>query len=99
MVSFSPFDVTLWYATAASAPHTEPLSGRVRADVCIVGAGYTGLTTALELAKTSINVVLLERQEIGFGGSGRNAGHCTPTFTHYSLPELRRMLGEPRRNG
>lgn len=95
MVSFSPFDVTLWYATAASAPHTEPLSGRVQADVCIVGAGYTGLTTALELAKTGINVVLLERQEIGFGGSGRNAGHCTPTFTHYSLPELRRMLGEP----
>lgn len=95
MVSFSPFDVTLWYATAASASHTEPLSGRVQADVCIVGAGYTGLTTALELAKTGINVVLLERQEIGFGGSGRNAGHCTPTFTHYSLPELRRMLGEP----
>lgn len=95
MVSFSPFDVTLWYATAASAPHTESLSGRVQADVCIVGAGYTGLTTALELAKTGINVVLLERQEIGFGGSGRNAGHCTPTFTHYSLPELRRMLGEP----
>lgn len=95
MVSFSPFDVTLWYATAASAPHTEPLSGRVQADVCIVGAGYTGLTTALELAKIGINVVLLERKEIGFGGSGRNAGHCTPTFTHYSLPELRRMLGEP----
>ncbi|WLS05287.1 NAD(P)/FAD-dependent oxidoreductase [Shinella oryzae] len=95
MVSFSPFDVTLWYATAASAPHTEPLSGRVQADVCIVGAGYTGLTTALELAKAGVNVVLLERQEIGFGGSGRNAGHCTPTFTHYSLHELRRMLGEP----
>lgn len=95
MVSFSPFDVTLWYATAASAPHTEPLSGRVQADVCIVGAGYTGLTTTLELAKAGVNVVLLERQEIGFGGSGRNAGHCTPTFTHYSLHELRRMLGEP----
>lgn len=95
MVSFSPFGVTLWYATAASVPHTEPLSVRMQADVCIVGAGYTGLTTALELAKTGINVVLLERQQIGFGGSGRNAGHCTPTFTHYSLPELRRILGEP----
>ncbi len=95
MVSFSPFDVTLWYATAASAPQTERLSGCVQADVCIVGAGYTGLTTALELAKAGVHVVLLERQEVGFGGSGRNAGHCTPTFTHYSLPELRRMLGEP----
>ncbi len=95
MAAFSPFDVTLWYATAATAPKTEPLEGRVRADVCIVGAGYTGLTTALELARAGVKVVLLERAEAGFGGSGRNAGHCTPTFTHYSLPELRRMLGEP----
>lgn len=95
MASFSPFDVTLWYATAASAPLTKPLSGRIKADICIVGAGYSGLTTALELARAGVDVVLLERQEIGFGGSGRNAGHCTPTFTHYSLPELRKMLGEP----
>lgn len=95
MTTFSPFDVTLWYATAAAAPKTEPLEGRVQADVCIVGAGYTGLTTALELARAGIKVVLLERAEAGFGGSGRNAGHCTPTFTHYSLPELRTMLGEP----
>ncbi len=95
MVSFSPFDVTLWHATATPAPRTEPLAGRVRADVCVVGAGYTGLTTALELARAGVKVVLLEREEAGFGGSGRNAGHCTPTFTHYSLPELRTMLGEP----
>lgn len=95
MTTFSPFDVTLWYATAAAAPKTEPLEGRVQADVCIVGAGYTGLTTALELARAGVRVVLLERAEAGFGGSGRNAGHCTPTFTHYSLPELRTRLGEP----
>ena len=60
--------------------------GQIKADVCIVGGGYTGLTTALELARSGVKVVLLEAQEIGFGGSGRNAGHCTPTFTHYSLP-------------
>jgi glycine/D-amino acid oxidase-like deaminating enzyme len=95
MAKFSPFEVTLWYATAAPAPETVPLEGRVRADVCIVGGGYTGLTTALNLARDGVGVVLLEAQEIGFGGSGRNAGHCTPTFTHYSLPELRRILGEP----
>ena len=95
MTSFSPFETTLWYATAPPAPQTFPLEGRVKADVCIVGAGYTGLTTALELAKVGVKVVLVERMEAGFGGSGRNAGHCTPTFTHYSLPELRHMLGEP----
>lgn len=95
MAAFSPFDVTLWYATAVPAPKTERLKGTVRADVCIVGAGYAGLTTALELAKAGVGVVVLEREEAGFGGSGRNAGNCTPTFTHYSLPDLRSMLGEP----
>ncbi|TKA97565.1 FAD-binding oxidoreductase [Cereibacter changlensis] len=95
MTRFSPFDATLWYATAAPPAPTEPLRDAVEADVCIVGGGYTGLTTALELAKAGTRVVLLEREEIGFGGSGRNAGHCTPTFTHYSLGELRRILGAP----
>ncbi|GHG85712.1 NAD(P)/FAD-dependent oxidoreductase [Pseudodonghicola xiamenensis] len=92
---FSEFKDTLWYATAPQAPDTAPLQGEVKADVCIVGAGYSGLTTALELARQGVSVVLLEREEIGFGGSGRNAGHCTPTFTHYSLPELRKVLGAP----
>lgn len=95
MARFSPFETSLWYATAPAAPETSPLQGEISADVVIVGAGYTGLTTALELARVGVSVVLLEAQEIGFGGSGRNAGHCTPTFTHYSLPELRQMLGEP----
>ncbi|MCM2474651.1 FAD-binding oxidoreductase [Rhizobium sp. CG5] len=95
MTRFSPFETTLWYATATPAPVTTDLQGTIKADVCIVGGGYTGLTTALELARDGVSVVLLEKEEIGFGGSGRNAGHCTPTFTHYSLPELRGMLGEP----
>lgn len=95
MSKFSPFEDSLWFATAAPAPQTHMLEERVQADVCIVGAGYTGMTTALELAKKGVKVVLLEAQQAGFGGSGRNAGHCTPTFTHYSLPQLRKLLGEP----
>lgn len=95
MTKFSPFDQTLWLATAPEGPKTFPLEGRLQADVCIVGAGYTGMTTALELARKGVSVVVLEAQEPGFGGSGRNAGHCTPTFTYYGLPELRRVLGEP----
>ncbi|MAU98471.1 MAG: FAD-dependent oxidoreductase [Fulvimarina sp.] len=92
---FSPFEASLWFATAEAAPATRELEETITADVCIVGAGYTGLTTALELARKGVSVVVVEAQEAGFGGSGRNAGHCTPTFTHYSLGELRRMLGEP----
>ncbi|TQS70681.1 FAD-binding oxidoreductase [Rhodobacteraceae bacterium] len=94
-VKFSEFKDTLWFATAPNAPETVELEGETVADVCIVGAGYSGLTTALELARQGVSVVVLEREEIGFGGSGRNAGHCTPTFTHYSLPELRKVLGAP----
>jgi glycine/D-amino acid oxidase-like deaminating enzyme len=92
---FSPFDQSLWFATTPAAPTTVALEGRVQADVCIVGAGYTGLTTALEIARKGVNVVVLEAQEVGFGGSGRNAGHSTPTFVHFSLPELRQLLEEP----
>ncbi|MEM5477982.1 FAD-binding oxidoreductase [Pacificibacter sp. AS14] len=95
MRKFSKFEDTLWYATAPDAPKTVPLEGVVKADVCIVGAGYSGLTTALELARKGVSVVVLDREEIGFGGSGRNAGHCTPTFTHFSLPELRKHMGAP----
>lgn len=95
MSKFSPFETTLWYVTAAPAPETTTLVGRKQADVCVVGAGFTGLTTALELAKQGVRVVLVEAQEAGFGGSGRNAGHCTPTFSYYSLPSLHKMLGAP----
>ena len=95
-MKFSPFEASLWHATASPAPETAPLAGRATADVCIVGGGYTGLTTALELIEDGIGVTLLEAEGIGFGGSGRNAGHCTPTFHHLTIPQLRRMLGEAR---
>lgn len=95
MALFSPFEQSLWFATAAPAAESPTLDSQVQADVCVVGGGYTGLTTALELAQQGVSVVLLEAQEAGFGGSGRNAGHCTPTFTHFSLPELHKLLGAP----
>lgn len=64
-----------WYAATASAPaRTEPLKGRVKADVCIIGGGYTGLSAALHLAEAGAKVVLLEAHRVGFGASGRNGG-------------------------
>ena len=64
----------LWEKTAPQPPATKPLAGAVRADVVIVGAGYTGLSSALHLAEAGSKVVLLEANEIGFGGAGRNVG-------------------------
>ena len=68
-----------WYAaTAAPLAPFDPLRGQVKADVCIIGAGYTGLSAALHLAEAGLDVVLLEAHRVGFGASGRNVGHLGP---------------------
>ncbi|QUS35024.1 NAD(P)/FAD-dependent oxidoreductase [Falsirhodobacter algicola] len=64
-----------WYAaTATPLPAFPALKGAVRADVCVVGGGYTGLSAALHLAERGFDVVLLEAHRVGFGASGRNGG-------------------------
>jgi glycine/D-amino acid oxidase-like deaminating enzyme len=64
----------LWERTAPPPPATERLAGDVVADVAIVGAGYTGLSTALHLAERGLNAVVLEAVEIGYGAAGRSTG-------------------------
>ena len=61
-------------ATAHKLAPQPPLAGEQRADVCIVGAGYTGLGAALAFAERGLSVVVLEAAEIGSGASGRNGG-------------------------
>lgn len=65
---------SLWRASSPDAPVLAPLEGRVDVEVVIVGAGFTGLSAALHLAKFGISVAVVEAQEVGFGGSGRNVG-------------------------
>jgi glycine/D-amino acid oxidase-like deaminating enzyme len=68
--------VSFWHA-ALGPPRTRPaLEGPTEADVCIVGAGYTGLWTAwaLRRARPGVRVVVLEADHVGFGASGRNGG-------------------------
>jgi sarcosine oxidase len=69
-----PLSHGLWEMTAPPAPPASPLQGEVKADVAIVGCGYTGLSAALHLAEAGAKVVALEAAEIGFGGAGRNVG-------------------------
>jgi gamma-glutamylputrescine oxidase len=61
-------------ASAKPAPTCPAVPGNERADVCIVGGGYTGLSAALHLADSGARVILLEAERIGFGASGRNGG-------------------------
>jgi gamma-glutamylputrescine oxidase len=64
-----------WYAATADAlPAFAPLKSAARADVVVVGAGYTGLSAALHLAEAGMDVALIEAQRVGFGASGRNGG-------------------------
>ncbi|NHF73888.1 NAD(P)/FAD-dependent oxidoreductase [Paracoccus xiamenensis] len=55
-------------------PPFPALQGATRADVCVVGGGYTGLSAALHLAQAGYQVALLEAHRVGFGASGRNGG-------------------------
>ena len=83
-----------WYEASARAHPTWPaLEADIRADVCVVGGGYTGLSCALHLAEHGYRTVLLEARRIGNGASGRNggqlgSGHRRDQFT------LERELGE-----
>ena len=68
--------VDSWYAASAgAAPSYTSLKGVTDADVCIIGAGYTGLSSAIHLAERGYKVVVLEANRVGWGASGRNGGH------------------------
>ena len=82
-----------WYA--ATADHLGPfpeLTSDTRADVCVIGAGYTGLSAALHLAEAGRDVVLIDAQRVGFGASGRNGGQLG-SGQRQDQVTLERMLG------
>lgn len=83
---------SLWAATAPPARVTPPLRESGTYDVVIVGAGYTGLSTALHLAERGVSVCVLEAREPGWGASGRNGGQVNPTLKH-DPDELVRLYG------
>ena len=70
-----------WYEATAKRPAPAPaLAGDVVADVCVVGAGIAGCSTALHLAERGYRVVLLEAERVGFGASGRSGGQLIPGY-------------------
>lgn len=64
----------LWERTAPSGPSTSALTTDLRVDVAVVGAGYTGVSTALHLSAAGSSVAVIDAVDIGFGGAGRNVG-------------------------
>ncbi|EPL14647.1 FAD-binding oxidoreductase [Pseudomonas sp. CF161] len=83
------------YYAASSLPQPDhpALAGEVQADVCVVGGGFSGLNTALELAQRGFSVVLLEARKIGWGASGRNGGQLIRGVGH-GLEQFSKVLGD-----
>jgi glycine/D-amino acid oxidase-like deaminating enzyme len=90
-----PLSPSLWAATAAPASPTPPLEESTSADVCIVGGGFAGLSTALHLAERGIRAVVLEARETGWGASGRNGGQVIPGLK-FDPDEILSMFGAER---
>lgn len=81
-----------WYeATASRGSPRQALSGRVEAEVCVIGGGLAGLTTALELARRGRSVALLEARRIAWGASGRNGGFVSNGFAEGMGNVVRRV--------
>ena len=73
---------TSYYAASANKYEPFPtLEGSINCDVCVVGGGYTGLSSALHLAEMGYDVVVLEGARIGFGASGRNGGQLVNSYS------------------
>jgi gamma-glutamylputrescine oxidase len=91
-----------YYAATRNDKNDRPvLTEHLEADVCIVGAGFTGISSALHLAEAGFKVVVVEAARMGFGASGRNGGQLVNSYSrdidtierHYGK-ELGKLLGD-----
>jgi glycine/D-amino acid oxidase-like deaminating enzyme len=80
----APAGGSYWFTTGDPGPARPPARGLFRADVAIVGAGFTGLWTAIRLLETdpALRIMVLEASRVGWGASGRNGGFCAASLTH-----------------
>ncbi len=84
---------TYYSRTAATSEIYPAATGRIEADVCIVGGGLAGLTAALKLARSGRKVVLLEAQRVAWGASGRNGGFVSAGYAT-GLGSIERRVGK-----
>tara|TARA_R110000868_G_scaffold4419_1_gene27739 strand:- start:7023 stop:8318 length:1296 start_codon:yes stop_codon:yes gene_type:complete len=89
---------TSYYAASANvSPERPPLNGDHNIDICIVGAGYTGLSTGLHLAEKGYKVAIIEGAQVGWGASGRNGGQIVNGL-NASLQTIKKRYGADTAN-
>ena len=83
---------TYYAATANPVPNRPSLQGDIETDICIIGAGYTGLSTGLFLAENGFKVTILEAAKIGFGATGRNGGQIVNSYSR-DIDSIEKQVG------
>ena len=85
---------SLWAATAPAGPVLPALAGDETSDVAIIGAGFTGLSTAIHLREAGVAATVIEAAEPGWGASGRNNGQVIPTLAGHDPSAMVKRHGE-----
>ena len=80
-MSTAPHAPSYYAASAHPSAPRPPLQASIEADICIVGAGYTGLNAGISLAEAGFKVVVLEQNQVGWGASGRNGGQVVHSYS------------------
>ena len=78
----------LWSDTAIAPPETPPLTSDRKTSVAVIGAGFTGLSSALHLAEAGVDTVVVEAEAPGFGASGRNNGQVVPAYSRHNPDDV-----------
>lgn len=91
-MAHTPYPQSYYAASANPVPQRPALQGETETDVCIIGAGYTGLSTALFLLENGFKVTIVEAAKVGFGASGRNGGQIVNSYSR-DIDVIERSVG------
>ena len=91
-MTHTPYPHSYYAASANPVPQRPALQGESETDVCIIGAGYTGLSTALFLLENGFKVTIVEAAKVGFGASGRNGGQIVNSYSR-DIDVIERTVG------
>ena len=93
MKNYAGTEESLWAATVSKRYEGAAIEEDARCDVAVIGAGFTGLRAALDLAEGGARVVVVDAGGVGWGASGRNGGQVNPMLPVYKPDDLLRAVG------